>query len=73
MQLDPNCKYIVEYEFGVSNRAIDGDNCIKIFQDAMCEKYGINDNKIYDWIVRKRITDKGREYIKFNIQENEKI
>ena len=37
----------VIYQFGVSSKNADGDNCVKAFQDALAEKYGFNDRQIY--------------------------
>ena len=63
--------YDVKYEFGVSTWACDGDNCIKIFQDALCEKLGLNDNRICHWDVTKVVVPKGEEYIKYVIKQYE--
>jgi hypothetical protein len=41
--------------FGVSSKASDGDNLIKAWQDALCEKCGFNDRDIYHWDVEKVI------------------
>ena len=57
----------VTYVFGVSSKAADGDNLIKSFQDALCEKYGFNDRDIYHWDVEKVIVPKGQEYAGFEI------
>ena len=61
---------IVRYEFGVSSKASDGDNLIKSFQDALCEKYGFNDLDIYRWEVEKKIVPKGQEYAAFEIEDS---
>lgn len=58
----------VEYEFGVSNILSDFDNPIKPFQDVLQAKYGFNDSRIVEAVVRKVKTKKGREYIKFAIK-----
>jgi Holliday junction resolvase RusA-like endonuclease len=63
----PKGKLTVKYEFGVSSKASDGDNLIKSFQDALCEKYGFNDRDIYRWEVEKKIVSKGEEYAAFEI------
>ncbi|WP_237133789.1 hypothetical protein [Pseudohongiella sp. O18] len=57
----------VEYEFGVSNMQADYDNPIKPFQDVLQAKYGFNDSRISQAVVRKVKTAKGQEYIKFAI------
>jgi Holliday junction resolvase RusA-like endonuclease len=63
----PKGKLGVYYEFGVSSKGSDGDNLIKAFQDCLSEKYGFNDNKIYEWHVKKKDVAKGEEYIDFEI------
>ena len=59
----------VFYRFGVSSKGADVDNCIKVFQDALAETYGFNDNRIYRWVVEKVIVPKGQEFIMFEIDE----
>ena len=61
-------KLSVVYEFGVSSKGSDGDNLIKAFQDCIAEAYGFNDNKIYEWHVKKVDVPKGSEYIDFDIK-----
>lgn len=63
----PDGPIAVIYLFGVSSKSADGDNLIKSFQDALCERYGINDRRIYDWRVRKVDVPKGKEFVKFEI------
>lgn len=63
----PQGKLSVYYEFGCSSKGSDGDNLIKAFQDCLCEKYGFNDNRIYQWYIKKVDVKKGREYIDFEI------
>ncbi len=65
----PEGNLSVTYEFGVSNKNSDGDNLIKAFQDALAEKYNFNDNRIYEWVIRKIIVPKGKEYVAFDIQK----
>ena len=55
------------YIFGVSSKNSDGDNLIKVFQDALAECYGFNDKRIYHWDVTKVDVPRGREYIEFEI------
>lgn len=64
----PEGKLFVHYEFGVSSKGSDGDNLIKCLQDALSEKYGFNDNKIYRWEVEKKDVKKGQEYVSFQIE-----
>jgi len=63
------CRLEVEYEFGVSQKNIDLDNQIKIFQDSLAEAYEFNDNRIYKIVARKVDVPKGKEYIAFNIKK----
>lgn len=63
----PNSKLKVIYKFGSSSKNSDGDNLIKCFQDAIAEKYGFNDKKIYKWDVEKIDVKKGEEFISFEI------
>ena len=60
----------VEYEFGVSSNGSDWDNGIKSFQDLLSAKYGFNDNRIMQALVRKIIVKKGQEYISFKIEKH---
>jgi Holliday junction resolvase RusA-like endonuclease len=55
--------------FGVSNKASDIDNPLKPLLDLIQKKYGINDNRFYKLEVTKEIVKKGKEFIKFDIQE----
>ncbi len=65
----PDGKLKVKYVFGVSTKNSDGDNLIKCCQDALAEKYGFNDKKIYKWEVEKVDVKKGFEFISFEITE----
>jgi Holliday junction resolvase RusA-like endonuclease len=64
----PKGNLSVKYIFGVSSSASDGDNLIKAFQDCLADTYRFNDNQIYEWHVKKEITEKGKEFIKFDIE-----
>ena len=64
----PEPPYKVYYEFGLSNKANDWDNSIKMLQDLLQEKYKFNDKDIYEGFVRKVIVKKGCEYIYFEIK-----
>lgn len=63
----PAGKLQVKFIFGVSSKNSDGDNLIKVFQDALAEKYGFNDKMIYKWDIEKVDVKKGEEYIDFEI------
>lgn len=64
----PKGKLKVTYVFGVSSKNSDGDNLIKVFQDALAEKYGLNDKIIYKWDVEKVDVPKGEEFIEYSIE-----
>ena len=66
----PEGKLEVYYEFGLSSKNADYDNCIKQFQDCIAKKYGFNDKNIYDARIKKVDVEKGKEYIKFEIYGN---
>lgn len=55
------------YEFGFSNERADADNPCKLFTDILQKKYGFNDSRVYEIVIRKSIVPKGSEYVKFNI------
>ena len=61
--------YTAYFEFGVSSRGFDIDNGIKPLLDILQKKYNFNDNQIYDMHVKKVVVDKGKEYIKFKIEQ----
>jgi hypothetical protein len=42
---------------------------LKPLLDLIQKKYGINDNRFYKLEVTKEIVKKGKEFIKFDIQE----
>lgn len=63
----PKGKLMVRYTFGVSSKAADYDNLIKTFQDAMAEKYGFNDNRIYRGLIIKQDVPRGEEFIEFEL------
>lgn len=66
-------KLAVRYVFAVSSKNSDGDNLIKVFQDALAERYGFNDKRIYDWHVTKVDVPRGKEYIEFEIGPYQEI
>jgi len=57
----------IVYEFGLSNDRADVDNPCKMFTDVLQKKYGFNDSRVYEYLIRKVIVPKGQEYVKFNI------
>lgn len=54
-------------EFGFSSKASDCSNPIKLFEDCLVKKYGVDDRYINELHVFKAIVKKGSEYIKFKI------
>ena len=64
----PAGKLKVKYEFGVSSKLADYDNCVKAFQDCLSQKYGFNDNRIYRAEITKKDVPSGKEYIKYQIE-----
>jgi hypothetical protein len=54
-------------EFGFSSKACDASNHIKIFEDCLVKKYGVDDKNTYELHIFKAIVKKGNEYIKFKI------
>jgi Holliday junction resolvase RusA-like endonuclease len=67
----PEGKLQATYRFGVSSKCSDLDNCIKVSQDALAEKYGFNDNRIYKMVVEKVDVKKGEEFVEFEFKELE--
>ena len=63
----PQGRKMIFIEFGFSSSLSDWDNCIKITQDVIADKYGFNDREIDQAIISKVKVEKGNEYIKFNI------
>jgi len=63
----PPPPYKLNIEFGFSNMASDIDNPVKPFQDILQKKYGINDKNIIELSINKIKTEKGKEFIKFSI------
>jgi Holliday junction resolvase RusA-like endonuclease len=55
------------YEFGFSNPQSDLDNPVKPFTDILQKKYGFNDSRVHEIVLRKKLVTKGMEYIKFSI------
>lgn len=62
----------ISFEFGLSNSGNDIDNSIKPFLDILQKKYEFNDSRIYEMNVKKIKTEKGKEFIRFNVESLEK-
>jgi len=63
----PSPPYKISFTFGLSNMASDWDNPVKPFQDILQKKYGFNDKDIMEASVKKKIVNKGSEFIEFAI------
>lgn len=59
--------YKINITFGFSSKLADIDNPLKPFIDILQKKYNINDRDIWELNVKKTITDKGKEFIEFQI------
>lgn len=67
----PDGPLSARYVFGVSSIAADGDNLIKAFQDALAERYGFNDRRIYHWDVTKVDVSRGHEFVEFELSTHD--
>lgn len=56
-------------EWGFSDVRSDIDNPVKTTVDIFQAKYGFNDRYIEELNLKKKIVEKGEEYIKFSIEE----
>jgi len=63
----PDGELALFLEFGQSNMGADLDNGVKPFLDILCKKYGFDDRRIVEAVIRKRKVDKGGEYVLFNL------
>jgi Holliday junction resolvase RusA-like endonuclease len=59
----------VNITFGFSNKASDIDNGVKPFLDILQKKYRFNDSQIYRLNIHKVLTDKGLDFIEFEIKK----
>lgn len=67
--IDFDKKLKLDISFGFSSAAADIDNPLKPFIDVLQKKYKFNDNQIYQLNVSKEKVKKGKEFIKFKINE----
>lgn len=63
----PQAPYSIEIVLGYSSKSSDIDNGLKSFLDCLVKKYGFDDREIYQMNVKKEITKKGAEFIKFEL------
>jgi Holliday junction resolvase RusA-like endonuclease len=59
----------VNITFGFSNKSSDIDNGVKPFLDLLQKKYRFNDSQIYRLNIHKVLTDKGLDFIEFEIKK----
>jgi Holliday junction resolvase RusA-like endonuclease len=62
----------ISFIFGFSNVCSDLDNPIKLCLDLLQKKYNFDDKEVYELSVKKEITKKSKEFIKFKIETIEK-
>ena len=55
--------------YGFSSKAGDLDNPTKPFLDILQKKYGFDDKVIYRLVIEKEDTEKGGEYIYFEVNK----
>ena len=65
----PKGKLQIHYIFGFSTKNSDIDNPVKPFTDILQKTYNFNDRDIYILTIEKQIVKKGKEFIKFTINE----
>lgn len=64
-----NGKISITLEFGFSSKGSDLDNPVKPFLDILSQKFGFNDNQIYQLLLYKKIVKKGDEFIRYSIKK----
>ena len=65
-KVDPQEDLYLFLEFGIDRR-MDASNGVKRFEDCLTEYLGINDRKIGGIYTKKKVRQKGDEYIRFNL------
>jgi Holliday junction resolvase RusA-like endonuclease len=63
----PKGELIIWFTFGFSNMRSDLDNPVKMTTDILCKKYGFDDSRVKRLIVDKEKTEKGKEFVEFQI------
>lgn len=64
----PQPPYELRLSFGFSNYLSDIDNPMKPFIDILQKKYGFDDRDILRVVVDKVMTDKGKEFLSFELK-----
>ena len=67
VKIEPEIRLSVFIVFGFSSHGSDLDNCLKTFIDVCQKKFGFNDNRVFEYHLKKTITKKGEEFIEFEI------
>ena len=67
MEISKTEKLFISLTIGYSNKLADIDNFVKPFLDVLQKKYGFNDSQIYEMHIMKTITEKGKEFIEFDL------
>ena len=65
----PEGQLHVSFIFGFSSAASDIDNPLKPMIDIMQRRYGFDDKQVFELNVKKEKVKKGKEFIKFKIEE----
>ena len=64
----PSSPFKLSFEIGFSNKLSDLSNPLKLIEDIIQKKYGINDRDVYEISMKKVIVKKSQEYFKFNLE-----
>lgn len=67
IKIEPETRLSIFISFGFSSHGSDLDNCVKTFIDVCQKKFGFNDNKVFEYHLKKEIVKKGNEFIEFDI------
>src|SRR3990167_7991757 len=63
----PVGQLLLRLTIGVSNKAFDLDNSVKLILDILQKKYDFDDKRIYGMDLWKEDTKKGEEFIEWDI------
>lgn len=68
-EINKSEKLQIKIEVGFSNKNSDIDNVLKPLLDILQIKYKFNDKQIYKIEIEKKIVEKKKEYISFEISD----
>ncbi len=71
MKIKKNDKLKIEITAGLSSANADVDNIVKPFLDILQKKYNFDDRQVYEMILKKEKTAKGKEFVEFFIKKIE--